>query len=256
MSTRWLSWVLLGLACGPSEALTGNDVDRQSAPGALANAPEIRLAWAFSARCPPVAGCTLAEQLDGVVEVKNLAYDKQVFVSFKDAADQWQRVAAKYLAPAADGNEAWEFHLPPGSEFALAVTQNGHTTWDNNHGANYRVQRYGTDALVVGRLVAGMNGTVQPGLASGWVFVVNAAYSKSISVVYTDDAWRTTRTAVAHYASTFPSGVEAWHFDAPLAANAREQDLQFATAWTVGASSGWDNDFGRNYRALNGQLVR
>jgi hypothetical protein len=262
MLTRALVSLSLALAfsgvafsCGPGSASTDEGADQAATPSSLSG-PEVRLAYAFSAKCPPVAGCTLGEQLDGVVEVKNLSYAKQVEVIFKDANGAWQHAPARYLAPAADGYEAWDFHLALATEFALAYTVNGHTSWDNNHGANYRVSPYGTDALVNGRLVAGINGTAQPGLASGWVFVVNAAYSKSLNVTYTDDAWRTQHVVAAHYASTFPSGVEAWHFEAPLRATAALNDVQLATQFTIGGVTGWDNDYARNYRVVNGALVR
>lgn len=247
---------LLSLSCGPGSAV----FDESSAttgtqPASLTADPVVRLAYAFGARCPPTSGCTLAEQLDGVVEVKNLAFAKQVEVVFKDANQQWRSAPATYLAPASDGYEAWAFHVGPSSEFALSATINGEKFWDSNAGANYHLQR-GTDALVKGKVVAGINGTVRPGLATGWVFVENRAFEKRVGVVYTDDGWVTHQTAPASYALTFPSGVEAWRFEAPLRPNAAEGALQFATQYDVGALQGWDNNYRRNYRVRVGTLVR
>lgn len=90
-------------------------------------------AWRFSG--------SLAS-LQGVVKVKNLAYDKRIRVVY--STDGWQTVRtadATYGHPVSDDVEEWYFEAPLDAathvDFALSCEMGGVTTWDNHFGRNY-----------------------------------------------------------------------------------------------------------------------
>lgn len=84
-----------------------------------------------------------AASLQGIVVVKNLAYDKRLRVVY--STDGWRTLqtgAATYGHPLSDGTEEWYFDVPlaPGAthvDFALSCEMNGVTTWDNHFGRDY-----------------------------------------------------------------------------------------------------------------------
>ncbi len=93
----------------------------------------------------------------GNLDVRNLAYEKQVEVVF--STDGWNTVqqlgagyaggyhpayASPIAAPNAFGTERWSFereldYYAGSVEFAIAYTVDGQTYWDNNFGQNYVV---------------------------------------------------------------------------------------------------------------------
>lgn len=82
--------------------------------------------------------------LQGVVKVKNLAWEKRIRVVY--STDGWQTVRsgdATYGHPVGDVEE-WYFEVPLDAgaahvDFALSCEMGGVTTWDNNFGRNYAV---------------------------------------------------------------------------------------------------------------------
>lgn len=81
----------------------------------------------------------------GNIVLKNLAYDKEVFVRY--TTDHWQTyydLPAYYVSNYNDGNEVWSYEKVftnevNAVEFAVCYKVNGITYWDNNFGRNYKV---------------------------------------------------------------------------------------------------------------------
>jgi hypothetical protein len=85
-------------------------------------------------------------QVDGIVQVRDIAYEKQVRVVYTE--DGWAThgsVDGVYVrGPNLQSIEEWDFVIPevsvPDLEFAVAYTAGGRTYWDNNFGSNYRME--------------------------------------------------------------------------------------------------------------------
>lgn len=83
-------------------------------------------------------------QMDGLIDVKNLASNKQIKVVY--STDNWATVktaSATFSGIFSDlKNEEWHFILDVNSAdrqvvYAISYTVNGNTYWDNNFGVNY-----------------------------------------------------------------------------------------------------------------------
>lgn len=97
-------------------------------------------------------------ELNGVANIKNLAYEKKVQIVY--STDQWRSVKVadarfeKYYSygytsvesPNDQGIENWTFRVTiperiQSVEFAVVYSVNGQEFWDNNFGQNYLVQK-------------------------------------------------------------------------------------------------------------------
>lgn len=83
----------------------------------------------------------------GVVEVANLAYDKDVEVWYATADGSWTSVEASFLGMAeGDAFERWSFSAPDdleATQFAIRYETAGAVHWDNNCGWDYQLLEVG-----------------------------------------------------------------------------------------------------------------
>lgn len=86
----------------------------------------------------------------GRVQVKNIAFEKQIFVRY--SFNSWRTILeqrASFIPGASVGNtDTFFFHIPPPCvrksnenklEFAISYKVDGEIYWDNNFGDNYRL---------------------------------------------------------------------------------------------------------------------
>ena len=93
----------------------------------------------------------------GVVKVRNLAYDKHVFVRYTmDNWNSFKDVPAKYVCGSSNGwTDSFSFEITLREtlekdcrlEMAFGYEVLGARFWDNNHGDNYRVKCFSTARL-------------------------------------------------------------------------------------------------------------
>ncbi len=196
------------------------------------------------------------------VLVKNESPDKQVAVHMKDAHGQWVDVPLSYAGPAYEGFELWTGEvgkvgtpLDP-IEFAVKVTMNGQTYWDNRGGANYRLRSTQGTRLFGPLVLNAFGGLRSDGSLYVNIDVQNTGYQKRVQVVYTTDDWATVRTGDASFMSYYGAGgggtvpspnaydVERWLLEVNGIPGNR---VQYAISYTVNGQTYWDNNFGHNY---------
>lgn len=231
-----------------------------SAPAPARADNPVRLVDVVSSQCPPAA-CYRDTFLRGTIEVENLAYEKVVGIVYLPTyfSSEWQTAYASYAGPSTAGKELWKLDVPEAIQrFAVFYTVAGHTYWDNNGGADYSVQKYEMDALMTYPNAAEAQGARSADGASltGTLLIKNLGYSKQVVAVYTDDGWATVKEAPASWLHTFPSGVEWWTFELPLAAGAPDGAIRMAFEYTFPGGVDWDNDYGHDYRVSGGAIVR
>lgn len=214
--------------------------------------------------------------LTGKIKVKNVAYNKKVWVhvysvgapvGYTRNADGWYDVQATYSGPAEAGYEYWTFTVPttlykggqgsyPLFKYVLAYTVNGQTYWDNNGGLNYK------DAVPVFKMVglksAGYWQASHPSMYTmnhileGKILVKNVSYNKQVSVVYvgSDGQWK---TAAAKYSAPdyYYGNYEVWTFNiqTPVYKYPPTDFYRFAICYKVNGVEYWDNNNGSDYRA-------
>lgn len=229
-------------------------------PGAARAADEVQLSHAELRQL-----CSSCGQVEGSVEVKNLAYEKQLAVVYSFGDGVWHEANAGYSGPAANGFERWSFSVtsPYGAtvRFALRYRVAGQEYWDNNGGADYLIG--GTaPGFLLGRAAvkldtAGFYSSRAGYYVTGSVMVKNLAYAKEVKVVHTWDDWATTQEAFASYDSEVAlsgGATERWNFILPVPAPGSQRG-RFAIAYTVNGVTYWDNNGGANYSLAWGEVI-
>ncbi len=207
------------------------------------------------------------------IQVKNLAYDKQVAIYHKMSDGTWQEFPAVYSRSIPGNSEIWTVNLANsasiwGYEFVVKYTVNGVTYWDNNNGQNYSMGTLdGTwlnpslNVKLNYRSLYYYSYTNQS-VFSGSIDVRNLAYNKKVEVIYSTDNWQTTKIAPAKYVGPYYTvgysqyinspnihGIERWTFMEYIG---NVSNVEFAISYTVNGISYWDNNYGNNYSlALN-----
>jgi hypothetical protein len=227
-------------------------------PSRARAAEEVRLSYAEMQQL-----CSSCGQLVGQVEVKNLAYTKQVALVYSFGDGVWREAAAGYAGPAAGGAETWAFSVTAtyGAtvRFALRYRVAGQEYWDNNGGADYRIG--GTaPAFLLGSAAVKLDRAHYDSsrlgyYVSGTVVVKNLAYAKEVKVVYSFDDWASAQEAFASYEGEVANSGGAaerwsWVLPVPPPGNA----IRFAIAYTVNGVTYWDNNLGQNHTLTPGQL--
>ena len=206
-----------------------------------------------------------AKHVDGIIEVSNSGYHKEVLVHFS-ADGGWDSVAAEYYGPAEGNNELWSFSFTSGtylpywassqSQFAISYTVNGVTVWDNNGGNDYVVGHQGR-GMPVCRTALGkdavklVSGNLSPFVENGerrfWgnIDLKNLAFNKQVSVVYTTDNWQTVGEADANFFFLYNTGMESWRIDFRLPESVTA--IEYVIRYTAGGVEYWDNNLGQNY---------
>lgn len=207
---------------------------------------------------------TLTEAASGVsvgveVAVQNLGYEKHVGVHYSVDGGPWRDVEGRYVARGVGTTEAWRVELTPGRtwtavEYAVFYRDpsSGRVFWDNNRGANFRVEREAPvhradDAL------SGNTFTID-------VDVKNLAYQKACQATVTGDGWMSTSNAMGAYVGPAArAGYERWRFTLDGAVYgssfvSRAAVIEYALSCTFGngESTHADNNRGQNYRWSRG----
>lgn len=200
--------------------------------------------------------CEVCTRFTGVVEVKNIAYSKQVIVHYQTGFTGWTSQAAQYIGPSRAGYEYWGFksnQLGTTADFAVEYKVNGQVYWDNNMNANYFIQTeeplivnnnikvlLTRDELLEIRRFPDFIGVL------GSIHVQNLGAQKNVKVRYTTNAWATWNEVPAQYSATASNGLERWGFNLELPLDATQ--LELVVSYTVNGQTYWDSNLGRNYR--------
>lgn len=259
-----LTFAGLTLSAGCGDATAPGVAGVSSVRSALA-APPVRLIYAKAYGY----GCSSCMTWGGVVEVENLAYDKEITIAHQGlGGGAAGEVRAAYLRTLPSGRELWSFGLAGGlgtSQLRVRYRAAGRELWDDNGGWDYwgrieSVSGYG----IVGReapLGAGIDVVATEAYvmlpARGrpdtelWVqlLVRNRAYEKTVRVVSSTDGWATVRTKDAEYLYGDGAGGEVWRAHQPLDSAATE--VSFVVSALAGGVESWDNNFGQNFTCRN-----
>jgi hypothetical protein len=223
---------------------------------ARAQEPNVQLAYAKLQR---LCGNTFCNRLVGSVEVKNLAYAKQVAIAYTTGDGQWSEIPAGYFAPSSNGYETWIFgqDLPMGApaRFAVRYTVAGQTYWDNNGGGDYHLGGNEPDYVfgkAVMRLDTASYQSSRGGYyVHGYVVLKSLPGVKDVRVVSTQNDWATVQENTATFLGAPAGGdgeLERWVFSIPVSAPTTTLPLvRFAIRYTLDGVAYWDNNFGLNY---------
>lgn len=168
----------------------------------------------------------------------------------------------------------WEFEAPGEQadcphycyrmtwEFAVELSADGQTWWDNNGGAGVdhsltsefpgAVPTFWSPVASLGSQHAWLSwahwSPGQPGGGfNGTVILRNLAYDKAVTVVWSSDGWATVNETPASFQSvTLSPELEYWQFAVPV--EAPGEAIDFALRYDVGGQTTWDNNMGRDYR--------
>lgn len=213
--------------------------------------------------------------------VQNIAYEKSVFMYYKDPADQaWKEFPLPFKGHYGNYDVFGGVNAPASAQFVLRFTVPGATYWDNNNGTDYTI---GTFRGRVGGSVMLKQATARIGSEAGggfvfttsWleaeVYVANLSYNKRVAIRYSADGGITWADAAGSYAGKVQAvastvdDVEIWKIKTPTynlntAAPAfrfsifyeqRDPGADFGKTW-------WDNNFGQDYSLgkLDGTTIR
>ena len=155
-----------------------------------------------------------------------------------------------------------------GDQFAIEYIVNGQTYWDNNGGNNYFINNSDGMFLQDGLNVSLdtyttylQNYSYSPSPTSFFSVVVdvrNIGYSKNVTMVYTTDNWKTTKTAALSFAQYYAIGdgvslvnpnrfgIERW--TNYMNVDSTVKTIQLAISYKVNGVEYWDNNYGKNYQ--------
>jgi hypothetical protein len=243
---------------------------RGSSGSELAGSPYVKLRFAQATESSVSSGPGAQEEnlyATGVIEVANVAYQKEIVVHYQGPSG-WLDSDAIYYGPAANpANELWSFTTGPyeflpyysgeAIDFAVEYTVAGQTAWDNNGGINYVVGVQGGDGSVEPPVALGEDNLKVSDVSlvatsdgvdlSGHVVVKNLAYAKVVTVLASTDGWRTVEHIAATYRDGYPGGLESWAFSQSFATGITS--AQLAVVYEVDGASYWDDNLGANYTA-------
>ncbi len=257
-----------GFGCGAEPESVGTQAALSSRP--------IELVYTVGESECPTPGCLPPQgRAIGYVDLKNIAYRKDVWVHYglRSSPHQWKTELATYVGPSTAGREIWRFETTPvtypprlAADFELVIGYEvaGRRYWDNNGRENYRVSTgsrtlgpqvlLGSSEVVLHK--AGTHTIRGDTTLTGAVLVKDLAYHKVVRIVFTYDGWQTVREVGASYMRPSSNDSEFWHFERALGQIPAAAELELAVEYRVGGRSRWDNNFGRNYRIVAGRLER
>lgn len=231
-------------------------------PGAARAADEVLFSYAEVRQT-----CSSCGAWAGSIEVKNLAYEKQVAVVYRISVGEWREASAGYSGPSANGYERWTFTVQPVTygatiQFAVRYRVAGQEFWDNNGGADYFIGGM-APGLLLGHAAVKLDyasvSSSSAGLSvEGLVVVKNLAYAKEVKIVYSFDEWATVQESFASYTGAQQSNLgavaERWAFSLPVQPPGTQRTV-FAIAYTVNGVTYWDNNHGANYALAWGEVI-
>lgn len=146
------------------------------------------------------------------VRVKNLAYNKSVFIRQQLKNGQWTNISLSYKQSADNGYEIWSGYVSQlntftyDTKFAVGYTVNGATYWDNNSGANYTMPYNCGEMLGKGYQVALRNHSYANNMLTVNVDVRNIAYAKTVNLVYSSDNWASSKSVPLYFQNSYYYG--------------------------------------------------
>lgn len=210
---------------------------------------------------PPCSSCWVWH---GMIEVENLAYDKDIAVVYHRPADGSIRESqATYVSTLPSGRELWTFGSVGGdgtTTFSIRYRNGRDTYWDTNGGGGYvgRIEGGAAKEWPIGanRDVVVIDDRVNV----GWfetsshnlyvdVLVRNRAPTKDIRLVYSTDNWATVQEGRFSYHSGSPAqGAERWRIFQPMRAGTRQ--VAFAVVSRQAGVESWDNNYNQNFACV------
>lgn len=204
-----------------------------------------------------------------LMQVKNVAYEKQVFVHQKMYNGSWIDFPAHYEGPGNSTYELWHFDTVDisysfGYEFVLKYVVLGQTFWDNNNGANYILTRGSGNGPgpMLGNYINVFlrSASISGGQLHAAIDIKNIAYAKDVALIYTTDNWVNSTTLNASFQSMTQTGyssfiywpnlynIERWNVVSPGSVSG---PVQFYIRYTVNGQTYYDNNYWANYVLTN-----
>jgi hypothetical protein len=216
--------------------------------------PPVTLLSAIAGMSPTGAGAyAYAAHVAAVVE--DLGYGKAVGVwGHRPLDDSWQLYPGTFARSLPGGRELWRVHLVgnPVDRFALRYDAPGGVHWDNNGGADHRLDAgeaqqhdgIGT-AVIAGPLrVAGWS-LERAGLVVD-VLVADAGEEAEVGAHYTLSEWASWSDVTGRPQRVLPpGGTRLWRVTVPMGAGMSGRFAAYVVAHGV---TSWDNDFERDFR--------
>lgn len=234
----------------------------------------VRLKYAESDNFSPGGGLTGVNNTKITVKVQNIAFAKDVLIHYSqpnrtwaEKSLTWQKNFATYDLFTRNDNTFVT------TEFVIRYSADGQTFWDNNNGANYKVD--GSRPNTVGGNVILNKATACRGTQAGggfvfttsWVegeiLVKNLSFNKRVGIRLTTNGWSTFQDTDAAFNGNEPvavglSQVEIWKFKTPeLNLDQSTPDFMFAIFYN-NLNTGqwfWDNNFGLDYTLSKADLT-
>ncbi|GAA4276875.1 carbohydrate-binding protein [Aquimarina mytili] len=200
-----------------------------------------------------------------VVKVKNLAYQKEVFIHHATPSGNWVDIPLTYQQSIGNDEEIWVGEVEPeteiySDEFVVKYVVDQQTYWDNNNGANYSMQvNIGANLSEEIEVMVDQYYT----RFTGSYFAINVDARRdygapgAVEVVYTTDNWATVQRASLSYQRYFRVGysnyiispnqfdIDKWETSVRVDANV--SSIEYAVVYKVNGQEYWDNNYGKNY---------
>lgn len=212
------------------------------------------------------------QMLSFVMRVANLAYDKEVDVSWAGEDEVWHKLPASFHATADDGaSEYWvaqasftldeDATLPGNVRFALCHRSRNAEYWDNNQGSNYAMDA--DCGILLGNQRPLISSALDAVLATGQkeialtVTLRNSLPARRVTLHWTTDNWQTARKTPYRFRRNYwdnewlsnarnPNqyGYQVWHTTLKAADAFR---IQYRIACETAQQVIWDDNAGADY---------
>jgi hypothetical protein len=226
----------------------------------------VRLKYIESDNFSPGGGVTGVNNTKITAKVKNIAFAKNVAIHYAQPNGAW---VERPLAWQNNFSNYDLFGLTDNSfittEFVIRYTVNGETFWDNNGGANYRIDS-GRPNTVGGNVIlnkatarrgsqAGGGFVFTTSWVEGEIFVKNLSFQKHVGIRLSANGGASFHDTNASFSGNVPvavglSQVEIWKFKTPeLNLDQSTPNFKFAIFYN-NLDNGewfWDNSFGQDY---------
>ncbi len=278
--TLLLFFVFTIISCSNDDGLDSNPVTLSNKNNSrLAATENVKLLKVFTSSDALYGFASYVRRFK--VEVKNLAYNKNVVISHKMADGSWKDYTLNYISSTSNNTEIWGSDITItnsnyvgetpsllfADEFVARYEVNGTKYWDNNGGQNYKVGnlegtflRSDLNVSVDTYYSAIYNSYSNSNIFSVQVDVRNISPTKLVSVVYTTDNWNTVKTAPLNFTPTLTVGARQWltspnrfgmerwiaNIDIPKTIDA----VKYAVVYKVNGVEYWDNNYEQNYTAV------
>jgi hypothetical protein len=214
----------------------------------------VSLVSAAAGMTPTGAGSyAYSARVEAVVD--DLDFAKAVGVwGHRPLDDSWQLYPGTFARALPGGRELWRVHAVgnPVDRFALRYDVLGEVHWDNNGGADYRLDAAEAErhdgigtAVITGPLRVVDWSLERVGLVVE-LLVAGTEDEIEVGVHYTLSEWSSWSDITGHPQRALPpGGTRLWRVTVPMGAGVSGR---FAAYVTAGGETSWDNDFDRDFR--------